>query len=336
MLKKVFLGTLGLVILFTTAFFAAIHFSPWPSAAFVRGMMERDGHAASEALQKHVPGGVSMRRNVRYDMSEDSLLDVFYPSSVASSGAALPTVVWVHGGGFVAGSKDEIANYLKILAARGFTTVGVNYSLAPRAGYPRPVKQVNAALAYLEGNARRFHVDSSKLFLAGDSAGAQIAAQVANVVTSPSYARQMNMKSSIDPQQLRGVILFCGIYDPEKLHLEGPLGAFLRTVGWSYFGRKDFLSDPRMAQFSIVRHVTSGFPTMFISVGNADPLAAHSYALADAAESKGVHVDRFFFDGDHLPPLAHEYQFNLDSEAGRLALERAIRFLIALEPPPPA
>ena len=336
MLKKVFLGTLGLVILFTSAIFAAIHLSSWPSAAFVRGMMERDGVAAAEKLEKHVPSGVTARLNLHYDAGDDAILDVFYPSSAGVKGAALPTIVWVHGGGFVAGSKDEVASYLKIIAARGFTVVGVNYSLAPRASYPNPIREVNAALAFLKGNARRFHIDLSKLFLAGDSAGAQIAAQVANIISDPSYARQMGMKPAIQRPQLKGIILFCGIYDPDQIRLQGAFGGFLRTVGWSYFGRKDFLNDPRMAQFSVVRHVTADFPPMFISAGNADPLASHSYALADIAESEGVPVDRLFFPSDHMPALSHEYQFNLDTAAGRIALERAVQFLSAIEPPPPA
>jgi hypothetical protein len=40
-----------------------------------------------------------------------------------------------------------------------------------------------------------------------------------------------------------------------------------------------------------------------------------------------VRLERLFFAGDHQPPLPHEYQFNLDNEAGRLALARSVAFL---------
>ena len=58
--------------------------------------------------------------------------------------------------------------------------------LLARAGqiYPTPILQVNAALAFLEKNEARLHVDASKLFLAGDLAGAQIAAQLAAVISN--------------------------------------------------------------------------------------------------------------------------------------------------------
>jgi acetyl esterase len=84
-----------------------------------------------------------------------------------------------------------------------------------------------------------------------------------------------------------------------------------------------------MAEFSVVRNVTAEFPPMFISVGNADPLAPHSRRLAETAAKLGVAVDSLFFPDDYTPPLQHEYQFDLDSEAGKLALERTLKFLAA-------
>ena len=79
----------------------------------------------------------------------DAVLDVHYPSEVANTDRKLPTIIWVHGGGFTSGSKDGVAHYLTILAAKNYTVVGVNYSLAPGKIYPTPIVQVNAALTFL-------------------------------------------------------------------------------------------------------------------------------------------------------------------------------------------
>jgi hypothetical protein len=49
--------------------------------------------------------------------------------------------------------------------------------------------------------------------------------------------------------------------------------------------------------------------------------------LADTLASRGARVERLFFARDLAPALPHEYQFNLDSEAGRLALERSLAFV---------
>ena len=94
-------------------------------------------------------------------------LDVYYPSSIKDTAKTLPTVVWVHGGAFISGDKADIANYAKILASRNYTVVSVGYSLAPEKHYPTPIFQVNDALAYLDRNAVRLHIDSNRYILAG-------------------------------------------------------------------------------------------------------------------------------------------------------------------------
>jgi len=96
---------------------------------------------------------------------------------------------------------------------------------------------------------------------------------------------------------------------------------------WSYLGTKDYLQDPRVAQLSVVRHIAAGFPPIFISVGNADPAAPQSYEVADVALRQGVTVDSLFFSEMDVPPLGHEYQFYLDTDAGKLSLERSVNFL---------
>jgi acetyl esterase/lipase len=154
---------------------------------------------------------------------------------------------------------------------------------------------VNTALAFIGQNTARLHVDSSKLFLAGDSAGSQIAAQLANIVSVLSYANEVGITPSIKRSQLRGVILHCGVYGIEKINFEEPFGAFRRTVLWSYFGTKDFLQDPRLAQFSVARHITGEFPPMFISAGNGDPRLPQSHMLAATAARLGVIMDNLFF-----------------------------------------
>jgi acetyl esterase/lipase len=101
-------------------------------------------------------------------------------------------------------------------------------------------------------------------------------------------------------------------------------------VLWAYLGEKEFEDDPRLDAFTVSRHVKAAFPPAFISVGNADPLAPQSYALAEALKARGATVDTLFFPADHAPPLNHEYQFNLDTDAGQLALERLVAFLDGL------
>lgn len=322
------LWALGVFVILALAGYVAYQVSPWPSALAIRAAFDKGANNASQALAKHVPPGVSAQLDERYDAADpDARLDVFYPSKIENGGRPPTTVVWVHGGGWISGSKNHIAHYARIIAGKGYTVVAVDYSIAPGRTYPTPLRQVNAALAYLDLNAKRLHVDASRFVLAGDSGGAHIAAQVANLVSVPAYAAALGIAPSITRQQLRGVILYCGPYDLGKIDFDGPFGGFMRTALWSYFGRKDFLAHPLFATASVIGYLTPDFPPAFISVGNADPLAPQSRALAEALAARGVRVDSLFFPVDYAPALQHEYQFNLDTAAGRLALELSLKFL---------
>jgi acetyl esterase len=304
--------------------FAFWQFTPWPTTMYHRRGAVEQGRALARSLEKYVPAGVAGQLNLQYETGDaDATLDVFYPAAVEQAHDLLPVVVWVHGGEWIYGSKDDIANYLKILASRGFVTVGVNYTVAPARTYPSPVRQINEALAYVNRNAAKLHVDPSQLFLAGDSAGAQIAAQVANVITLPSYAKQVGVVPSIARSQVRGVILHCGMYEV-KLAQFGRRG-----VLWAYFGTKDFMNDPRIEQFSVARSITADFPPIFVSSGNDDALAPQSRLLAATAIKNGVLVDQLIFPEDYKPPVPHEFQYNLDTDEAKLALERSVKFIFA-------
>jgi acetyl esterase/lipase len=310
---------------------AVLELSPWPSALLIRWAFDASGARANARLAPRVPAGITTLPDEMYDPGDtDARLDVFFPDA-APAPQGLLTVVWIHGGGFVAGSKEQVANYARILAAGGFAVAAVDYSLAPERTYPKPLLQVNRALAYLTGNAQRLRVDSRRLVLAGDSAGAQLAAQLANVITSPAYARTVGITPAIAPEQLAGVLLYCGPYAMAGAASGGPFARwFAHTVQWSYSGRRDFAQDTGGATLAVVNFVTPGFPPTFISVGNADSLAQQSYALADALRRAGVRVDTLFFPRDYRPQLPHEYQFYLDTDEARLALTRSQAFLRSL------
>jgi acetyl esterase/lipase len=299
--------------------FVAWFVTPWPSVLLIRAIFDRGAAEASARLAPHVPPGIRVDRGLAYDPADpDARLDIIRPPAGATAG---PTIVWFHGGGFVSGRRADVENYLRVLAGEGFTIANVDYTIAPEAHYPTPIRQANAALGYLTRAAPRLGIDPGRLILAGDSAGAQIAAELANLATAPAYARAVGIPPAIAARQLRGTILFCGPYD---LDLMGD-GWFARATIWAYGGRRDARADPAFRLMSVARHVTPAFPPSFITAGNGDPLLPHSVALAAALRSRGVAVETLYFPG-HQPPLGHEYQFDLDTAPAREALGRATAF----------
>jgi acetyl esterase/lipase len=326
MVKELVLIVIGVVIVVGAGAYAAYRLNPWPSVLAIRYSLDKGRAEAAASIAPLLPKDVSAQRDVSYLPGDrDALFDVFAP---ADAQVPLPAVVWVHGGGFVAGSRSDVSGYLEILAARGYVTIAIGYSLAPAARFPTPVRETNAALAHIVANAKRYNVDPGRIFLAGDSAGAQIAAQTALIISDANYAQCMGIEAGMARASLRGVVLFCGPYDLPTMNFEGPFAKFVRTGIWSYIGTRN-LRDPRVGLLSVTPHVTAGYPSTFMSVGNADPLAPQSLAFAEALRAQRVEVDALFFSQGHNPSLGHEYQMQLDTDAGRLALERTAAFLAA-------
>lgn len=86
----------------------------------------------------------------------DASMDAYAPASAAGQ---LATVVWIHGGAWISGDKRDVAPYLKILAAKGYTTIGPSYPIAPESIYPAAVEDINDALAYIKDHAAELNVD---------------------------------------------------------------------------------------------------------------------------------------------------------------------------------
>ncbi len=307
--------------------------SPWLGAQIIRRVFAIDTRRLGRALEAHRPAGITVIEDQRYRPDDpDATFDVYVPVSTPVD-VGLPTVVWIHGGAWLSGDKSNNVGYFALLASHGFTVVAVNYSLAPGATYPTAVLQVNDALAHLARDAQRFHVDPQRFVLAGDSAGAQIASQIACLATNPSYAESLGVPPALEAGQLRGVILYCGFYDMRTFIDQGDKASvgFLRwgvsTMVWAYSGHRA-KDSPAIREMSTINHVTNLFPPTFLSGGNGDPLTiAQSHPMAERLRERGVPVVSLFYPPDHQPRLPHEYQFNLDCADGAKALTEMLAFL---------
>jgi acetyl esterase len=314
---------------------ASLVVTPRLAALLLRRAFAAAGLVSASKLEKHAPLGVVALTDERYGDEDDMLLDVFRPAAVAGR---LPLVLWVHGGGWVGSSKEELTSYLKLIASHGYVVAGPDYSLAPEHHYPTPPRQMMQALAYLQANADRYQIDPDRIIIAGDSAGAQMAAQLGVLVTSPGYAAAVGVTPVITAAQLHGLVLACGRYDLGLANQErtGADRRFTKTIMWAYSGTRHYLRDPFFATISVANHVTPAFPATFITVGNGDPLRPHSELLAERLRAQGIEPETLFFPtAADQPLLGHEYQFGLDTQEGQLFLDRMLAFLQRrLEPAP--
>lgn len=330
--KKSFRIAGGVIIVTILLILIAFRVSPAPGAWVIRAVFNQNSEETLAALEKHQsPISITSIKDQIYRKNDsDARLDVYYPSSI-KEGEKLPAIIWTHGGAWISGDKANSNPYYKLLAAEGFTVIALNYSLAPEHTYPTALHQLNDAYTYIQKNATRFHVDTNKFILAGDSAGAQLSSQMGAIITHPQYAQTVGITPSLQATQVKGLVLNCGIYKMDGLTQPDP--TLPKIIGWgddvsvwAYSGTKDF-SDPVIKEMSAYYHVTKEYPDVYITGGNGDPLThAQSKPFAKRLQSLGVSVTSLFFADHHRPSLPHEYQFNLDNADGKMALQKTIEF----------
>ena len=260
--------TVGVIVAVVVVVGIVLRTTPWPSALAIRAVFEQGAKETIAEMQRYVPDvDLEEHRDLDYGGGDGQTLDVFS----LPGGEARPTVVWIHGGAWISGAKGDVEPYLRILAAEGYTTVAIDYSIAPEQIYPTAVGQANDALAYLEAQAGDLGIDPERIVIAGDSAGSQLASQVAALTTNAEYADLLDITPALDPDQLVGAVLNCGVYDVQNMTgLDGLVGWGFQTALWAYTGTQDWSVSAPGSLMSTIDFATGDFPRTFITGGNGD------------------------------------------------------------------
>ena len=245
-----------------------------------------------------LPTGVTQLRNISYGShGEDNLLDVYYPQGTKEP---LPTIVSIHGGGYVYGTKEIYRRYGMDMAKRGFAFVNFNYRRAPKWKFPTPLADTNAVLEWIVCNAHRYHLDPDRIILLGDSAGAQMTSQFAAMMTNPDYGKLFGLKYA--KVHIRAVGLFCGLYDLKEMG-----SAPRRGMHKDYFGSlpKD---DPR---FCCLESITADYPPAFVTTGTEDFLRDLAQPMYEHLRAKGVEAQWKCYGQEGDKKACHVFHVNI-------------------------
>lgn len=321
-------ATLGVILIIIGSFLIYLTCSP----NFVVNLLRKGFGGSPQVINtsdyQQIKENVKIYKDLEYPSSDDkNKYDIYLPNDVKED---LPTIVWAHGGAFVAGSKDGIENYAVMLANEGYTVVGVDYEWAPEIKYPGQVRQIEECLQQLKNVQTEYHLNLDNIVLVGDSAGAHIAAQAVLLATNPEYEKALGVKSAIDGGQLKGAILYCGPYDVSQMLNTGNnmLDFFASRIGWALFGDKNWKDGEMIKTTTIKDYATSNIPPCFITDGNSGSFESQGKDLAEYLDNLGVSVTSLFFEKDKYGEIGHEYQFNIgDDGAGAICYKMTLEFL---------
>ncbi len=144
-------------------------------------------------------GEISSKRNLAYGPAERQVLDLFSPESDRPA----PVVLWIHGGAWKFGDKSHLQSKPAWLTGEGWGLVAMNYRFVPTVTWREQAADVAAAIAWLQTHGAEEGLDPTRIVLMGHSAGAHLAALVANDL-------QYLTNAKADPGAICGVVLVDG------------------------------------------------------------------------------------------------------------------------------
>jgi acetyl esterase len=292
--------------------------SPLAAARRQLGVLLIDGffNGASRIGQLHPkarPGrhGVERLVDIPYDGSgsSDHLLDVYRPVDRARfPGPPWPIVFYTHGGGFRVLSKDTHWVMALAFARRGFLVFNVNYRRAPKHKFPSAVEDVHRAFAWMVEHARRYGGDLGRVVLAGESAGANLAAGLA---LSLAYEREEPHARAVHETGVvpRAVVAACGLFqvsDMLRLHRRKPrMSSFIKDrlveIEEAYLGGASAICSRDLADPVCVlergQRPDRPLPPFFLPVGTRDPVLPDTRRMAEALRAIGTTAEVRYYPG---------------------------------------
>ena len=204
---------------------------------------------------------------------------------VAVGAAAMPALVYFHGGGFVVGDLDTHDGLCRLLAHEGgFRVIAVEYRLAPEHKWPAPLDDATAALHWIFENASALGVDAGRIAVGGDSAGATLTACLTHAVKEKggvAIAFQLLLFPATD---LAGHFASMDKFG---------VGYFLdrQTIEWNNKQVIPEDADRTSPKISPLRAKDfAGLPPAYLMLGGYDPLHDEGLAYAEKLRRAGVKV----------------------------------------------
>lgn len=240
-----------------------------------------------QTLNALIPAdGYQLSSGLAYGELKRQKLDVYVPRHAQVGMAKLPVVVFFYGGSWESGQRQDYKFIGEALSSSGFVVIIPDYRVYPEVVFPDFLYDAAKAVQWARTHAPSFGGDAARLFVAGHSAGAHIAAML-------SLDKRYLASVAMQPNDLAGMIGLAGPYDFLPLKTKK-----LNTI----FGPVD-----QQYQSQPIHFVNGDAPPMLLMVGKADGTVwpRNSYRLADKLAKAGGSVKLIEFENyGHIDMVA--------------------------------
>jgi len=222
-----------------------------------------------------------------------------------------PLLIYIHGGGYVAGTKEAGRNYCGIYADHGYAVANLEYSLAPEEPYPTAIGGIAQAIDFILDHAQDYGIDPDRIAVAGESAGGYYAMFAAEIGKDKTLLPKLGLPEMRHAQfDVKACLLNCPCTDLKLTATSGFPNADMMMrafIGRSLKEIRTGKYDAELAEKSPLTYVTANFPPTFLIYGQLDQLRFNALALEDRLREKGVQHQLYkstgIFYGQHTTTM---------------------------------
>ncbi len=270
-------------------------------------------------------------RNVDYvgKGHQRQTLDLYYPEK-STRDQKLPLVVYIHGGGWMSGNKQEGRGFADVITGTGqYIVASINYRLIQDALWPAQIHDCKAAIRFLRGNAAKLGIDADRIAVMGSSAGGHLATLLGT--SSREKALEGSLGSFLkESSTVRAVVNFFGPTNFETFFGEGSdivemarSNAPIRMLGGN---DEEIRKNARLA--SPVHWITRQDPPVLTAHGTEDNIVPYAQAteLDEKLRKAGVETHLIAMQGAGHGFGNHELNLRIKAFLDRhlLGLETAV------------
>ncbi len=244
-------------------------------------------------IREPLPDGVVMEKNVAYgDPREHELCNLIYRRRALEEGAKQPLMIMMHGGGWMSGHKDLRNYYCYHAAEEGYFVANIDYYPAPKRIFPYQLRQLFKAIDFVLDNAEKYSIDTSRVVLAGESAGGNFVLALSAIVKNKQLFDKLGIEfRHRDSFDVTAGISNCGAIDIVRLIGSGFPNIKTMVRCYTDLTIEEILQGAdteRIKLLSPTSFINKDFPPTMVIYAKHDPLRKESFALAQQLQQLGV------------------------------------------------
>lgn len=301
--------------------------SDYRRAVMLRRFLTSTERLAQAILYRKPFDGLILEKDVKYDTkSKYEVADLIYPQN--NEGKKLPIMIYIHGGGWVSGVKNMRRTYCYEFAKDGYFVANIDYDWSPLSQFPVPVQQCLTAVDFILDNAEKYNLDTDKIMLAGESAGAYFVSMLAAISKDKSILNKIGISMRHTEFDVKVNLFNCGAFDVISMAKGKFPNMKLMLHSFTDMTVDEILMPEnydKVSAISPVTYIKSSFPPTFMLYATHDDLRHDTFALKNMLDGFGVPNEIYKCDG--LLYGNHAFAVSTVTQKGREILKHTQAFV---------